>query len=114
MNLKDYVVKNQKIVAACNDRVPGNTYVDMLFGTLDFATARFHTCLIKLSQDKIKEVELANQVEASFDAIQNFYHYTKKYQDANIITQWVYKIILHGIGRNKIPKVKKLLNSLNN
>ena len=54
MNLKDYVVKNQKIVAACNDRVPGNTYVDMLFGTLDFATARFHTCLIKLSQYKIK------------------------------------------------------------
>ncbi len=114
MKLKDYVLKNQKIVTACNDRVPGDTYVDMLYGTLDFATARFHTSLIKISQDKIQEVELATQIDECFLAIQKFYHYTKKYQDANIITRWIYKIILHGIGKNKIPKVKKLLDSLNN
>ena len=58
--------------------------------------------------------DVATQIDECFLAIQKFYHYTKKYQDANIIIRWFYKIILHGIGKNKIPKVKKLLDSLNN
>ena len=57
MNLKDFVLENQKIIELVKDRPGGKEDVDMYYGTLDYATARFHTILIKLSQDKIKEVE---------------------------------------------------------
>ena len=53
MNLEDFVVKNQKIIELVKDRVGGNTDVDMYYGTLDYATARFNTILLKLSQDKL-------------------------------------------------------------
>ena len=52
MNLKDFVVENQKVIALVKDRVPGNEQVDMYYGTLDYATARFNTILLKLSQDR--------------------------------------------------------------
>ena len=55
MNLKDYVVQNQKVINLVKDKVAGDTTVDMYYGTLDYATARFHTILIKLSQDQILE-----------------------------------------------------------
>ena len=47
--LKDYVQQNQKIMQAIIDRVPGDNQVDMYYGTLDYATARFNTILLKLS-----------------------------------------------------------------
>ena len=53
MNLKDFVLENQKIIELVKDRVGGQHDVDMYYGTLDYATSRFHTILLKLSQDKI-------------------------------------------------------------
>ena len=50
MNLEDFVIKNQKIIELVKDRVGGKTDVDMYYGTLDYATARFNTILLKLSQ----------------------------------------------------------------
>ena len=48
MNLKDYVQENQKVINLVNDRVPGDSKVDMYYGTLDYATARFHSILLRL------------------------------------------------------------------
>ena len=55
MMLEDYVKQNQKIIQAIKDRVPGDSQVDMYYGTLDYATARFNTILLKLSQDRLME-----------------------------------------------------------
>ena len=59
MQLQDYVLENQKIVELVSNRVPGDSKIDMYYGTLDYATSRFNTILLKLSQDKILELDLS-------------------------------------------------------
>ena len=51
MDLAYYVTANQKLIDDIKSRTPGQDDVDMYYGTLDYATARFHTILIKISQD---------------------------------------------------------------
>ena len=112
MNLEDYVKENQKIISMVKERVPGRPEVDMYYGTLDYATARFHTILIKLSQDALAEAENKITVQECFDAIQSFYKYTLKYQDGNVMTKWFYRLLLHRIGKRRIPKIKNLHDKL--
>ena len=114
MNLKDFVLENQKIIELVKDRVAGENDVDMYYGTLDYATARFHTILIKLSQDKIKEVEHTTEVLDCFNAIQDFYNNVQRYRFWPKITRPLIKLNLYGIGTRRIPKIKNLLQKLDN
>ena len=113
MNLKDFVIKNRKIIELVKDRVGGENVVDMYYGTLDYATARFNTILIKLSQDKIKEVEYSTEVLDCFNAIQDFYNNVQRYRFWPRITRPFIKLNLHGIGTRRIPKIKNLLELIN-
>tara|TARA_Y100000114_G_C11553714_1_gene228430 strand:+ start:136 stop:477 length:342 start_codon:yes stop_codon:yes gene_type:complete len=110
--LEDYVKQNQKIMQAIKDRVPGDNQVDMYYGTLDYATARFNTILLKLSQDRLLEDRVKFEVQDCFKTIQDFYDYVQKYRFWPFFTKPFIKIILHGIGTRRIPKIKKLLNTL--
>tara|TARA_B100001057_G_C22154632_1_gene683297 strand:- start:206 stop:550 length:345 start_codon:yes stop_codon:yes gene_type:complete len=114
MNLKDYVQENQKVIHLVKDRVAGHSEVDMYYGTLDYATARFHTILLKLSQDVIKEQEHEFEVNECFVAIQDFYKNVQRYRFWPKITRPFIKLILHGIGTRRIPKIKQLLQKLDN
>ena len=114
MNLKDFVLKNQKIIELVKDRVGGKEDVDMYYGTLDYATARFNTILIKLSQDKIKEIEHTTEVLDCFNAIQDFYNNVQRYRFWPEITRPFIKLNLFGIGTRRIPKIKNLLEKLDN
>ena len=114
MNLKDFVIKNQKIIELVKDRVGGENVVDKYYGTLDYATARFNTILIKLSQDKIKEVEHTTEVLDCFNAIQDFYNNVQRYRFWPKITRPLIKLNLYGIGTRRIPKIKNLLQKLDN
>jgi len=114
MNLKDFVIKNRKIIELVKDRVGGENVVDMYYGTLDYATARFNTILIKLSQDKIKEVEYSTEVLDCFNAIQDFYNNVQRYRFWPKITRPLIKLNLYGIGTRRIPKIKNLLEKLDN
>ena len=114
MNLKDFVIQNQKIIELVKDKVPGNDRMDMYYGTLDYATARFHTILIKLSQDKIKEIEHTTEVLDCFNAIQDFYNNVQRYRFWPKITRPLIKLNLYGIGTRRIPKIKNLLEKLDN
>ena len=114
MNLKDFVIKNRKIIELVKDRVGGENVVDMYYGTLDYATARFNTILIKLSQDKIKEVEYSTEVLDCFNAIQDFYNNVQRYRFWPKITRPFIKLNLYGIGTRRIPKIKNLLEKLDN
>ena len=114
MNLKDFVLENQKIIELVKDRVGGENIVDKYYGTLDYATARFNTILIKLSQDKIKEVEHTTEVLDCFNAIQDFYNNVQRYRFWPKIIRPLIKLNLHGIGTRRIPKIKNLLEKLDN
>ena len=114
MNLNDYVQKNQKVIELVKDRVSGDSQVDMYYGTLDFATARFHTILLKLSQDVLKEQQYSVEVHNCFNAIQDFYNNVQRYRFWPKITRPFIKIVLHGIGTKRIPKIKQLLKKLDN
>ena len=114
MSLKDFVIQNQKIIELVKDKVPGNDRMDMYYGTLDYATARFHTILIKLSQDKIKEIEHTIEVLNCFDAIQDFYNNVQRYRFWPKIIRPLIKLNLHRIGTKRIPKIKNLLEKLDN
>ena len=114
MNLKDFVLENQKIIELVKDRVGGENIVDKYYGTLDYATARFNTILIKLSQDKIKQVEHTTDVLDCFNAIQDFYNNVQRYRFWPKITRPLIKLNLYGIGTRRIPKIKNLLQKLDN
>ena len=114
MNLKDFVLQNQEIIEFINDRVGGNETIDKYYGTLDYATARFHTILVKISQDKILEAENQSEVLVCFNAIQDFYKNVQRYRIWPRITRPFIKLVIHGIGTRRIPKIKKLLEKLNN
>ena len=112
MNYENFVKENQKIIQAIKDRVPGDDEVDMFYGTLDVATARFHTILLKLSQDRLAEQRLKNDVVECFRAIQDFYKNVQRFSSWPFFTKPFIKIVLHGIGTKRIPMIKKLLNRL--
>tara|TARA_B100001564_G_C20507729_1_gene609179 strand:+ start:115 stop:495 length:381 start_codon:yes stop_codon:yes gene_type:complete len=112
MNYENFVKENQKIIQAIKDRVPGDDKVDMFYGTLDVATARFHTILLKLSQDRLAEQRLSNDVNYCFKAIQDFYKNVQRFRFWPFFTKPFIEIVLHGIGTKRIPMIKKLLNRL--
>jgi S-adenosylmethionine hydrolase len=114
MNLEKFVLENQKILEMVKDKVPGRDDVDMYYGTLDYATARFNTILLRLSQDKILEVDNKSEVVDCHNAIQAFYSNVQRYRFWPKITRPFVKLILHGIGTRRIPKIKKLLEKINN
>ena len=112
MNYENFVIENQNIIQAIKDRVPGDDQVDMYYGTLDVATARFHTILLKISQDRLAEQRLRNDVKDCFKAIQDFYDNVQRYRFWPFFTKPFVKIVIHGIGTKRIPLIKKLLNRL--
>ena len=112
MDLQEYVKGNKKVSAFIKNAVPGA--VDTYVGTLDYATARFNTILIKLSQDPLLLDKIHPEVQECFDAIQSFYYFTEK------LIQWPYwlkpvaRFMLYVIGNLRIPKIKNLLEEINN
>ena len=80
MNLKEFVLENKKVIDLVKDKVPGDDAVDMYYGTLDYATARFNTILIKLSQDAVLEEINKQDTLDCFKAIQDFYKSVQRYR----------------------------------
>ena len=109
MNYKQFVIDNQGLLQELRDRTPGNDYVDKLYSSLDLACSRFHTILLNLSNQPLKADEYSADVLACKKAIDDFYKYTQRYRFSDFMTRWIYKIILHGIGTRRIPKIRKLL-----
>ena len=113
MNLQTYVEENRKIIDLVNDRVGGKEDVDRYYGTLDYATARFNTILLKISQDKLLADEHKGEVSDCFNAIQDFYNNVQRYRFWPRIARPFIKLNLHGIGTRRIPKIKNLLELIN-
>ena len=112
MDLKAYVKENQQVLAFVKDVTPGA--IDRYVGTLDYASARFNTILLRLSEDPLKADKHRHDVQECFDIIQSFYKFTTR------LIMWPYalrpllKLILHVKGKIDIPKIKLLLEKVNN
>ena len=109
MELAYYVTQNQKLIDDIKSRTPGQDDVDMYYGTLDYATARFNTILIKISQDKILEQIHSKDVLECFETIQDFYKNVQRYRFWPSFMRPFMKAKLHWIGKKRIPAIKKLL-----
>ena len=110
MNLNDIVKSNEEILQLIEKDHPGR--LNMYIGTLDTAMSRLNTTLIKLSQDKVLEQEHTAEVVDCQEAIQSFYKNTLRLRDWHWVTRPLIKLILHGIGTRKIPKIKRLYNKV--
>ena len=108
------MLANQEIVQRITDRLPGDPKLDMYYGTLDYATTRFNTILLKLSQDQILAQENQVEVHECFEAIQAFYRNVQRYDAWPRPFKFLIGIVLHGIGTRRIPKIKRLLERVNN
>jgi hypothetical protein len=112
MDFNEFVKQNQAVIRFVEEAIPGS--IDKYVGTLDYASARFNTILIKLSQEPLMADQYNNDVQECFNAIQSFYNNTRKYVQAPYILKPVYSFLLFVIGTTGIPKIKFLLEKINN
>ena len=112
MSVNDYVGANKEVIEFVQNAVPGA--IDKYVGTLDYATARFNTILLKLSQDPLSADEHRNEIEECFAIIQSFYTDTKRYLIWAYIFKPIIALKLHYTGTTQVPKIKFLLNKINN
>ena len=112
MYVDDYVRANKEVVEFVQNAVPGA--IDKYVGTLDYATARFNTILLRLSEDPLMLDELMPEARECFDGIQSFYKNTQRLIAWPWLFKPVAKIVLHRIGTKQIPKIKSLLNKVDN
>ena len=112
MDLNEYVRQNQTVIQFVKDVTPG--HIDCYTGTLDYATARFNTILLRLSEDPLKFDQYKQDVEECFNIIQDFYKYTLKLTSSHIVLRPLIKLILHIKGLKDIPKIRFLLDKINN
>ena len=110
MKLNQYVLENKKVIELIKNKNQNDYVLGKYYGTLDYATARFHTILIKLSQDQLLEDKVKNDVQDCFEIIQKFYTNVKRYESWPFFTKPFIKVLLHGIGTRQIPNIKRLLN----
>ena len=112
MDLRSYVRENQHIITFVQQATPG--VIDKYVGTLDYATARFNTILLKLSQDPLRADTHKHEIDDCFRTIQTFYEDTKRYLMWPYVFKPIIMIKLHLTGKTKIPKIKLLLEKINN
>ena len=112
MDLRSYVRENQKVVEFVSQATPG--VIDRYVGTLDHATARFNTILLRLSEHPLKKYEHAKEIDESYQAIQTFYEDTKRYLTWPYVFKPIIVLKLHWTGKTAIPKIKRLLQKIDN
>ena len=110
MTLDQYVIENKKVIELVKNKNQNDHVLGKYYGTLDYATARFNTILLKLSQDRLLEDKLKDDVRDCFDIIQKFYKNVKRYESWPFFTKPFFRTVLYGIGTRQIPTIKKLLN----
>ena len=129
MNLSSFVEANKEVISFINDwrcddninqQLEKNTselhfqnHPEIRYvGTLDYATARFNTILLRLAEHPLTVDEYTHDLLDCHFAIQNFYKNTKRLMTWPGITHPIIRLNLHGIGILRIPKIKNLLDKI--
>ena len=127
MNLTSFIEANKEIIEfvsewnadedirKCSYQNSGGIKPETKYvGTLDYATAKFNTILLRLAEHPLTIDEHTSELLACHFAIQHFYKNTKRLMTWPKITHSILRLNLHGIGTRKIPKIKNLLKKLDN
>jgi len=110
---RELVQHNQDIVKYCQSR----TYTidnQMLNASLDMAIARFNTILLRLIQYPLQAEEHSTEITECQRAIDKFYYYLIKLDTWPRFTHWFWRYMIHQVGTKKIPKIRALLNRIEN
>ena len=125
MNLNNFIEANKEIIEfvsewnadedirKCSYQNSGGIKPETKYvGTLDYATARFNTILLRLAEHPLTIDEHTSELLDCHVAIQHFYKNTKRLITWPRATHSILRWNLHGIGTRQIPKIKNLLNKL--
>tara|TARA_E500000318_G_scaffold105894_1_gene113327 strand:- start:526 stop:864 length:339 start_codon:yes stop_codon:yes gene_type:complete len=112
MDLRYYVRENKHIMTFVQQAIPG--VIDKYVGTLDYATARFNTILLKLSEDPLLADKHRHEIDYCFRTIQTFYEDTKRYLMWPYVFKPIITLKLLWTGKVGIPKIKNLLQKIDN
>lgn len=106
------VQNNQKILLYCKNRSSDSVDDQMLNASIDVALARLNTILLRLIQHPLEADLYHKDIIECQSAIEKFYYYLLKMDSWPKITRWFWRWNLDRIGKNKIPKIRNLLNKI--
>jgi hypothetical protein len=118
MQLHSIVQANKQVIDFVNNwpdkeqpfHIKQNLLLTKYIGTLDVATSRFNTILLRLSEHPIMQSDFENSVLDCQNVIHKFYINTCRLTQWPKFTQSYLKWRLHRLGTRQIPKIKKTLN----
>ena len=120
MNLSDLVKSNRQIIQFVNDwpgkdqpfHIKKNLELTRYIGTLDVASSRFNTILLRLSEYPIIKQQFEKDVKQCHGILKKFFVYTLRLKTWPKGLKPFVKWRLHRIGTLQIPKIKLTLKNL--
>ncbi len=120
MDLDNLVKSNKEIIAFVNNwpgrsqpfHIKKNLLLTPYIGTLDIATARFNSILLRLSEHKLLQKQFQPDVIECQKTIKKFYKNTLRLKTFPKFFIPFFKWRLHRLGIRKIPKIKATYKSL--
>ena len=120
MDLKKLVLANQKIIEFVNEwpgnsqpfHIKKNLLLTPYVGTLDVATARFNSILLRLSEHPLMIEHFRTDVASCQSIIQKFYRNTIRLQTWPHFMRKILQWRLHRIGISSVPKIKSTYRKL--
>ena len=120
MDLDNLLKSNKEIIAYVNNwpgmsqplHINNNFLLTPYIGTLDIATARFNSFLLRLSEHKLLQKQFQPDVLECQKTIKKFYKNTLRLKTFPKFFIPFFKWRLHRLGIRKIPKIKATYKSL--
>lgn len=120
MNLSDFVKNNRQVISFVNNwpdknkpfHIKQNLLLTKYIGTLDVATSRFNTILLRLSEHPMMHDEFKTSVMDCESIIQKFYVNTMRLNKWPKVLQGFLKWRLHRLGTRQIPKIRATMKQV--
>ena len=120
MNFAELVKSNRQIIQFVNDwpgkdqpyHIKKNLELTKYIGTLDVASSRFNTILLRLSEHPMMKEQFANDVSQCNSIIKKFFVNTLRLKTWPKAIKPFIRWRLHLIGTQQIPKIKSTLKKV--
>ena len=120
MNLSVFFKNNRQVISFVNNwpdknkpfHIKQNLLLTKYIGTLDVATSRFNTILLRLSEHPMMHDEFKTSVMDCESIIQKFYVNTMRLNTWPKVLQGFLKWRLHRLGTRQIPKIRATMKQV--
>jgi len=120
MNFNELVKSNRQIIQFVNNwsgkdqpyHIKKNLELIKYIGTLDVASSRFNTILLRLSEHPMMKEQFANDVSQCNSIIKKFFVNTLRLKTWPKAIKPFIRWRLHRIGTQQIPKIKSTLKKV--